>query len=164
MLNLYDKNTYKNGAYLHDAILTKAEMKYRNSLNSNNSEQLAHHLFGLLTSKGTINEQGVAINNVMRNADEMTKLEFMYLIANSNVSEESIKCSGYYNLFEEFKTKTVEEFGKAKAVMNMIKQTNDLNEIKKLMQDIEDNKYINSMLVNNKENYSSIREYLNEEG
>lgn len=164
LINNFDgKATYKNGAYLHDAILTKAEQQYRNGLKSDNSEQLAHQLFGLVTSKGTVNEQGVAINNIIRNADEMTKLEFMYLVSNSSISDEAVMCSGYYSLFEEFKSKTANEYEKAKEVMKSIKQAKTVKEVENMMQGMENNCFINEMLENEKSNYTTIREYLADE-
>lgn len=161
MINNYDgEPTVKNGMYLHDSVLAKADKQYRNGFENLSGMQMAQRAFGLLSVKGTLTEQAMAIQNFMRNADELTKAEFIYLISNSGIIEDAIKHSGCLEEFQKFKKNNMTEYSRAKDVFKAVKCAKEVKEVENAMMGNENNPFIQAMLESEKGNYRTIREYL----
>lgn len=164
MIAEYDGDpTVNNMMFLHDSKLSKAEVRYKNGLHNidMSSDNVALHAYTTLcNSTNLLQKATIATNVLTSDVDESIKNEFMYLIACSGKDDFVSSMGGVKKTYTEFKEKEFQEYENAKNAMNKIKQGENVSVA---VDGIIDNKFINGMLMDAKQDYASIREYLNVE-
>lgn len=164
MLAEYDgDSSIKKSMYLHDVKLSIAEMRYKNGLNNigMSAENVAMHAYAKYSNCPDMAQKTVIASNVLKNADEVVKNEFMYLVANSGQDDAMKNCFGKsHEIYNNFKEKDSAEYSAAKKAMKKIKQGEPAH---LAVAGLENNRFIADMLQDAKSDYSTIREFLGEE-
>lgn len=133
---------------LHESVLGRYELKYAGSYENLclTSADVANSAFNAIVSKNSISEKGIALHNVMRNADELTQAELMSTVLENDYKSKQWVTREMREKIEKFEKNGLSQYKKAKQIIEEAKKAENSQKASEIVTDAGENKYLSMMV------------------